>query len=161
MAKSCKLRNFCKHSHIFIITADFGLRRILWRHCNAHLVKESCFSVPKMEWTALRSLHARFTRSTSDKQTKSGNKSALLVWATWRRPFICLDRSRGLLSITRHHYTQRWEIQWSSRIHRESITSLSNLVRSYSYRYQSKCHWCGNQEKKCSINTNIYHSPWI
>ncbi len=28
------------------------------------------------------------------------------------RPFICSDRRRGLLSITRHRYTQRWEIQW-------------------------------------------------
>ncbi len=28
------------------------------------------------------------------------------------RPFICSDRSRGLLSITLHRYTQRWEIQW-------------------------------------------------
>ncbi len=28
------------------------------------------------------------------------------------RPFICTDWSRGLLSITLHRYTQRWEIQW-------------------------------------------------
>ncbi len=36
----------------------------------------------------------------------------LLVWAVRRRPFICSEWSRRLLSITRHHYTQRWEIQW-------------------------------------------------
>ncbi len=34
--------------------------------------KKGCFSVPKMEWTALRSHHARFTRATSDKRTESG-----------------------------------------------------------------------------------------
>ncbi len=34
--------------------------------------KKGCFSVPKMEWTALRSLHARFTRATTDKRTESG-----------------------------------------------------------------------------------------
>ncbi len=34
--------------------------------------KKGCFSIPKMEWTALRSLHARFTRATSDKRTESG-----------------------------------------------------------------------------------------
>ncbi len=40
------------------------------------------------------------------------------------RPFICSDRRHGLLSITRHRYTQRWEIQWSSRIHR-GINNIS------------------------------------
>ncbi len=34
--------------------------------------KKGCFSVQKMEWTALRSLHARFTRAASDKRTESG-----------------------------------------------------------------------------------------
>ncbi len=34
--------------------------------------KKGCFSVQKMEWTALRSLHARFTRATLDKRTESG-----------------------------------------------------------------------------------------
>ncbi len=40
------------------------------------------------------------------------------------RPFICSDRRRGLLSITWHRYTRRWEIQWSSRIHR-GINNIS------------------------------------
>ncbi len=34
--------------------------------------KKGCFSVQKLEWTALRSLHARFTRAASDKRTESG-----------------------------------------------------------------------------------------
>ncbi len=34
--------------------------------------KKGCFSVQKTEWTALRSLHARFTRAASDKRTESG-----------------------------------------------------------------------------------------
>ncbi len=36
IAKSSKLRNFRKGSQIFIIAADFGFRRVPWRHCNTH-----------------------------------------------------------------------------------------------------------------------------
>ncbi len=68
--------------------------------------KKGCFSVWKIEWTALRSHHGRFTRATLDKQTESGTNPRYLFG------FICSGWSRGLLSITRHRYTQRWEILW-------------------------------------------------
>ncbi len=71
--------------------------------------KKGCFSVPKMEWTALRSLHARFTRATSDKRTESGTNPR---YSFGVYSFICSDRSRGLFSITRHRYTPQREIQW-------------------------------------------------
>ncbi len=70
--RSLNLSQNHANSAIFQIAADFALRRVLWRHRNAHSVKKGCFSVQKMEWTALRSLHARFTRATSDKRTESG-----------------------------------------------------------------------------------------
>ncbi len=70
--------------------------------------KKGCFSVPKMEWTAFRSLHARFTRAASDKRTESGLNPR---YSFGLYSFICSDRSRGLLSITRHHYTPQREIQ--------------------------------------------------
>ncbi len=71
--------------------------------------KKGCFSVQQMEWTAFRSLHARFTRATSDKRTESGTNPR---YSFGLQTVYLLGRSRGLLSITRHRYTQRWEIQW-------------------------------------------------
>ncbi len=73
IAKSSKLHNFHKSSQIFIISADFP--QILGLDATSSqraLSKKGCFSVWKMEWTALRSHHARFTRATLDKRTKSG-----------------------------------------------------------------------------------------
>ncbi len=83
--------------------------------------KKGCFSVQKMEWTALRSLHARFTRAASDKRTESGTNPR---YSFGLQTVYLLGPARGLLSITRHRYTQRWEIQWSSRIHR-GINNIS------------------------------------
>ncbi len=54
------------------------------------------------------------------------------------RPFICSDRRRGLLLITRHRYTQRWEIVKKVtlvELAAESITFLSDLVRSIQIRH--------------------------
>ncbi len=72
--------------------------------------KKGCFSVPKMEWTALRSLHARFTRATSDKRTESGTnpRYSFGLYGADRLS----ARTGAALSITRHRYTRRWEIQW-------------------------------------------------
>ncbi len=72
--------------------------------------KKGCFSVPKMEWTALRSLHTRFTRATSDKRTESGTNPCYsfglqTVYLLGLEPRAALDHAR-------HRYTQRWEIQW-------------------------------------------------
>ncbi len=76
IAKSSKLCNFRKSSHIFIIAADFP--QILAFDTSRDVIatrihsKKGRFSVWKMKWTALHSHHARFTRATLDKRTESG-----------------------------------------------------------------------------------------
>ncbi len=76
------------------------------------------------------------------------NESALLVWATRRRQFICSGRSRGLLSITRHHYTQRWRYsEEGSQIHRR-INNIS--VKSCEMHSNS----AQNSVKATDIRTN-------
>ncbi len=112
IAKSSKLCNFRKSSHIFVIVADFGLRRVPWRHRNAHSVKERLFLSLKNGMNSLAFSSCPIYKSYTGQTNRKRNESALLVWATRRRPFICSGRSCGLLSITRHRYTQRWEIQW-------------------------------------------------
>ncbi len=83
--------------------------------------KKGCFSVQKMEWTALRSLHARFTRATLDKRTESGTNPRYsfglqTVYLFGLAPQAALDHATPL-------YTAL-EIQWSSRIHR-GINNIS------------------------------------
>ncbi len=132
-------------------------------------------------------LHARGCCSTLSTTTSCGNgyigqtnrkrnESALLIWATRRRPFICSGWSRGLLSIMRHRYlctapgdTVKKVVEFFA----ESIKSLSNLVRSIQIRRrillklqisEQSIHFpfgTWKPEKHCSINTNLHHSPWI
>ncbi len=61
--------------------------------------KKGCFSVQKMEWTALRSLHARFTRAESDKRTESGTNprySFGTVYLLGPEPWAALDHATPL-----------------------------------------------------------------
>ncbi len=120
--------------------------------------KKGCFSVQKMEWTALRSLHARFTRAASDKRTESGTNPrysfGLQTGLSARTGTAGCSRSRDTVIHGAGRYSEVVEFT------AESITSLSNLVRSIQIRHRimlrhrNKLHWCGNQEKHCSINTS-------
>ncbi len=84
--------------------------------------------------TALRSLHARFTRATLDKRTESGTNPR---YSFGLYSFICSDRSRGLLSLTRHRYTALGDtVKKVVEFTAESITSLSNFVRSIQIRHR-------------------------
>ncbi len=95
IAKSSKLRNFRKSSQIFIIAADFpqilGLdatRDVIATHIQS---KKGCSSTRKpfiLIMPDLQELHW------------TNEPKAELIHAT-----------RRLLTITRHRYTQRWEIQ--------------------------------------------------
>ncbi len=92
--------------------------------------KKGCFSVPKMEWTALRSHHARFTRATSDKRTESGTNPRYLfglqtVYLLGLEPWAALD-----------HATPLYTVLGDTVNKVESITSLSNLVRSIQIRHR-------------------------
>ncbi len=88
--------------------------------------KKGCFSVQKMEWTALRSLHARFTRATLDKRTESGTNPRYsfglqTVYLLGPAPRAALDHATPL-------YT-------ALELAAESITFLSDLVRSIQIRH--------------------------
>ncbi len=104
-----ELANFRNCRRFF---TDFWLRRVPWCHRNAHSVKERLFLSLKNGMNSLAFSSWPIYKSYIGQVNQKRNESALLVWATRRRPFICSDRCRGLLSITRHRYTQRWEIQW-------------------------------------------------
>ncbi len=76
IAKSSKLLNFRKSSLIFVIAADFGLsdRDIIAMHIQS---KKGCFLFWKMEWTALRSHHARIRiNNISGKSCEKHSNSA-------------------------------------------------------------------------------------
>ncbi len=92
--------------------------------------KKGCFSFPKMEWTALRSHHARFTRATSDKRTESGTNPRYsfglqTVYLLGLEPWAALDHATPL-------YTALGDTV--NKV--DSITSLSNLVRSIQIRHR-------------------------
>ncbi len=91
--------------------------------------KKGCFSVQKMEWTALRSHHARFTRATSDKRTESGTNPRYsfglqTVYLLGPEPRAALDHATPLYTATGDTVNKV-----------DSITSLSDLVRSLQIRH--------------------------
>ncbi len=96
--------------------------------------KKGCFSVKKMEWTALRSLHARFTRATSDKRTESGTNPRYsfglqTVYLLGPAPRAALDHATPL-------YTALGDtVKKVIELAAESITFLSDLVRSIQIRH--------------------------
>ncbi len=71
--------------------------------------KKGCFSVKK--WN--EQLCVLFMHDLQELHwTNEPKAEQIRATRLGYRPFICSDRRRGLLSITRHRYTQRWEVQW-------------------------------------------------
>ncbi len=96
--------------------------------------KKGCFSVQKMEWTALRSLHAWFTRATLDKRTESGTNPRYsfglqTVYLLGPAPRAALDHATP--SYTALGDTVKKVVELAA----ESITFLSDLVRSIQIRH--------------------------
>ncbi len=115
ITKSSKLCNFRKSSQFFVIGANcpqiLGLDVSRDVIANTHSVKERLFLSLK-KWNEQPCvLIVWICKSYIGQTNRKRNESAQLVWAMRRRLFICSGRSCGLLSITRHRYTQRWEIQ--------------------------------------------------
>ncbi len=97
--------------------------------------KKGCFSVQKMEWTALRSLHARFTRAASDKRTESGTNPRYsfglqTVYLLGPAPRAALDHATPLYTALADTVKKVVELA------AESITFLSDLVRSIQIRHR-------------------------
>ncbi len=107
IAKSSKRCNFRKNWQIFIIAAHFP--QILGSDASCDVIamriqsKKSCFSVWKMEWTALHSDHARFTRATLDKRTKSGTNP--YYWFGLQTVYLLGPEPRAALDHTTPLYT--------------------------------------------------------
>ncbi len=96
------------------IPTDFGLRRVPWHHHNVHSVKEKVVSqFEKIEWTASILIVPDFQEL---HQTNEPKAERIRTTRLGYRLFICLGWSHGLLSITRHCYTQPSNIVTSSRI---------------------------------------------
>ncbi len=71
-------------SSIFQIAADFALRRGLWRHRNAHSVKERLFLSSKNGMNSFAFSSCPIYKSCIGQTNRKRIESALLVWATDR-----------------------------------------------------------------------------
>ncbi len=122
-----------------IFSADFGFRRIPWHHGNEHSVKERLFLSFKNGMNSLAFSSCPIYKSYIGQTNWKRNESALLGWATRRRPFIRSCWSRGLLSITWHRYrptqcslgdTGKKVVEFRHRINNISVRSCEKYLNS-------------------------------
>ncbi len=127
------IAEYIENSAIFQIAADFALRRVLWRHRNAHSVKERLFLSSKNGMNSFAFSSCPIYKSYIGQTNRKRNKSALLVWATdrlsARTGAAGCSRSRDTVIHGAGRYSEVVEFT------AESITSLSNLVRSIQIRH--------------------------
>ncbi len=121
---------------------DRGWKREKWRWHTVYVQPDAfsqkiyIFSVWTMELNSLRSQHDRFTRATSDKRTKSGKNPRYsfglqTVYLLGPEPWAALDPATPL-------YTALGDtVKKVDEFTAESITSLSNLVRSIQIDFPS------------------------
>ncbi len=159
LSKSSKFCNFRKNSQNFVIAAVFpqiwGLdasRDVITMRIQS---KKGCFSVLKNGTNSLSFSSCLIYKSYIRQTNRKRNESTLLVWA--QTVYLLGPEPRDALD----HATPLYTALGDTVKKVESITSLPNLVRSFQIQYQNKRHWCENQEKQCSINTNLHRSPWI
>ncbi len=119
--------NFRKSSQIFVIAADFGLRRVPWRHRNAHSVKEMFLSL-KNGMNSLAFSSCPIYKSYIGQTNRKWNEYALLVWATRRRRLsaqagaVGCSRSRDTVIHSAGRYSEE-----SSRI-RHRINNICQIL---------------------------------
>ncbi len=124
-----KIKQTPLFSQIFQIAADFARRRVLWRHRNAHSVKERLFLSSKKEINSFAfSLHPIYKSYIG--QTNR-NKSALLVWAIL--VYLLGPELRAALDHVTPLYTVLGDYSEVVKFTAESITSQSDLVRSIQF----------------------------
>ncbi len=126
--RSLNLSQNQANSAIFQIAADFALRRVFWRHRNAHSVKERLFLNSKNGMNSFAFSSCPIYKSYIGQTNRKRIESALLVWATdrlsARTGAASCSRSRDTVIHSAGRYSEIVEFT------AESITSLSNLVRS-------------------------------
>ncbi len=120
------------NSAIFQIAADFALRRVLWRHRNAHSVKERLFLSSKNGMNSFAFSSCPIYKSYIGQTNRKRNKSALLVWATDR-----LSARTGAAGCSRSRHTvihSAGRYSEESRINNISVKSCekhSNSAQNY------------------------------
>ncbi len=120
------------NSAIFQIAADFALRRVLWRHRNAHSVKERLFLSSKNGMNSFAFSSCPIYKSYIGQTNRKRIESALLVWATdrlsaWTGAAGC-SRSRDTVKHSAGRYSEE------SRINNISVRSCekhSNSAQNY------------------------------
>ncbi len=122
--RSLNLSQNQANSAIFQIAADFALRRVLWRHRNAHSVKERLFLSSKNGMNSFAFSSCPIYKSYIGQMNRKRNESALLVWAIL--VYLLGPEPRAALD----HATPLYTVPWDTVNKVDSITSLSNLVRS-------------------------------
>ncbi len=131
--RSLNLSQNHANSAIFQIAADFALRRVFWRHRNAHSVKERLFLSSKNGMNSFAFSSCTIYKSYIGQTNRKRNKSALLVWATDRLSARTGAAGCSWSRDTVIHGAGRYSevVEFTA----ESITSLSNLVRSIQIRH--------------------------
>ncbi len=131
------IAEFIANSAIFQIAADFALRRVLWRHRNAHSVKERLFLSSKNGMNSFAFSSCTIYKSYIGQTNRKRNKSALLVWATARLSARTgaagCSRSRDTVIHSAGRYSEESSII-SRRIHNISVRSCekhSNSAHNY------------------------------
>ncbi len=118
-----KIKQAPLFSQIFQIAADFALKCVLWRHRNAHSVKERLFLSFKNWIKSFTFSSCPIYKSYIGQTNRKRNESALLVWATdrlsARTGAAGCSRSRDTVIHSAGRYSEE-----SSRIHC-GITNIS------------------------------------
>ncbi len=132
IAKSSKLRYFpncCRFS------TDFALRRVLWCDRNVHSVKERLFLSSKNWINSFAFSSCPIYKSYIGQTNRKRKKSALLVWAIL--VYLLVPEPRAALDHAIPLYTALGDtVKKVVEFTTESITSLSNLVRSIQIRHR-------------------------
>ncbi len=128
---SQKLTNFRNCSRF---STDFGIRRVPWCHRNTHSVKERLFLSLKNGMNSLAFSSCQIYKSYIGQTNRKQNESTLLVWATRQTVYLLGPEPRAALDHATLLYTALGDTVKVVEFIAESITSLSNLVRSIQIR---------------------------
>ncbi len=133
--RSLNLSQNQANSAIFQIAADFALRRVLWRHRNAHSVKERLFLSSKNGMNSFAFSSCPIYKSYIGQTNRKRNKSALLVWATdrlsARTGAAGCSRSRDTVIHSAGRYSEIVEFTAESITSVKSCEKPSNSAQNY------------------------------
>ncbi len=131
IAKSSKRCNFCKSSQIFIFAADFGLRRVPWRHRKVHSAKERLFISIKNLINILAFSSCPIYKSYIGLTDRKWNESMLLVWSARAGAAGCSQSCNTVIHSAGRYSKERSRIlRGINNISVRSCEKNSNLVKN-------------------------------